>query len=110
MREKCDLANSVRCFVEISYFSKQHFPLFWTLNAAHLDFALFIEDLHHKRDSFGYNKGKSSAGYGLAEKIKMSVAIWLGSAPFRDFLKKKGSKRRLTHDLLNPTHFDQPQY
>ena len=40
----------------------------------------------------------------------MSVAIWLGSAPFRDFLKKKGSKRRLTHDLLNPTHFDQPQY
>ena len=80
------------------------------LYAAHLDFALFIEDLHHKRDSFGYNKEKSSAGYGLAEKIKMSVAIWLGSAPFRDFLKKKGSKRRLTHDLLNPTHFDQPQY
>ena len=37
----------------------------------------------------------------------MSVAIWLGSAPFRDFLKKKGSKRRLTiystHTLRSTT-------
>ena len=116
-RERCDLTAfciAIRLCVDVVLsillsFASSAFSSTLLIWALVLDL-LLLNSSSSTPTSFGYSKRMSLAGYALAEMIKMSVAIWLGSSPFRAFLKKKWGKRRLTHDLLDPTHLNQPQY